>query len=170
MLRKESKSDIEQHTAQNQPVHDRRSGGKQQRRYHHEHNVVDSELLRCNQRSRNNAEQQQRGKKAVYNQFFPQEASKLTTRNAKTDQRKERIDQIHPFKFSDTQRKHTHQRYDSKGNKRHNRIQPHGFPVFFPYILFYFLIITTTKHKQRNNLIHTFFLSKLCSITALPVS
>lgn len=92
MLRKESKSDIEQHTAQNQPVHDRRSSGKQQRR----------------------------GKKAVYNQFFPQEASKLTTRNAKIDQRKERIDQIHPFIFSDTQRKHTHQRYDSKGNKRHN--------------------------------------------------
>ena len=120
MLRKESKSDIEQHTAQNQPVHDRRSGGKQQRRCQYEHNVVDSELLRCNQRSRNNAEQQQRGKKAVYNQFFPQEASKLTTRNAKIDQRKERIDQIHPFIFSDTQRKHTHQRYDSKGNKRHN--------------------------------------------------
>ena len=91
MLRKESKSDIEQHTAQNQPVHDRRSGGKQQQRCHHEHNVVDSELLRCNQRSRNNAEQQQRGKKAVYNQFFPKKASKLTTRNAKIDQRKERI-------------------------------------------------------------------------------
>ena len=137
MLRKESKSDIEQHAAQNQPVHDRRSSGKQQRRYHHEHNVVDRELLRRNQRSRNNAEQQQRGKIAVYNQLFPQEASKLTTRNAKIEQRKERIGQIHPFIFSDTQGNRTQQRYDSKGNKRHNRIQPHGFPVFFPYILFY---------------------------------
>lgn len=71
MLRKESKSDIEQHTAQDQPVHDRRSGGKQQRRCHHEHNVVDSKLLRCNQRSRNNAEQQQCGKKLYTTNSFP---------------------------------------------------------------------------------------------------